>query len=369
MRALGRRLLTLSLLTLSCARGDAPPGTPLVVGAVLPLSGPAAPAGQEVLAGLEMAAAQEDAAPRLVIRSADGEGEPVPAARRFRELAGDPDVAALVGGWLPSTARTLSAVAETGGLPVISLSPLTGAQAQPAATFVMHRVDALARAAARFAREDLEAQRAGVCAVAEADISGLLAEAFTEAFSAAGGEIVWTVSPDRQGEMRMPPGPEDAADVIWVAGKADLAVRCSELTAKTREAAVLTAAGWEGRGLPELADGGVSVYVVSWFSPTDPSPENRAFLEACARAGRDPTPASALGWDAARLVREAAQRGGAARAPIRAALRSGTSLTGPTGRIDLPAADAPETPAVSSISPGGPVFLRRVETGAPEGEG
>ncbi|MGQ0722096.1 MAG: ABC transporter substrate-binding protein [Candidatus Eiseniibacteriota bacterium] len=354
-------------LTLSASEpSEAPADRPIVLGAVLPLSGEEAHTGEEILEGLELAAEVEDAAPPLAIRAADGEAAPAASVHAFRELAGDPEVSAVVGGWFASTGRTLTAVAGTAGVPLLVLSPLAGASQGD--VFPLHRISALGEAAARFAYDELDARRAGILRLPGGEVSGRLADAFAAAFTRPDSRLVWSISPDGAGRLALPAGPAEPVDAIFVAGAGEWAERCSALGASTREAAILTVTGWQTDGLDRLAAGGVPVYLVSFFSATDPSPANRRLLEACARTGREPTPALALGWDVGRLIRHAALVGGRDRDGIRTGLRGGAPFSGATGRLDFGWAGTPrETPAVSSLSSAGLVFLRRVEVPAQGG--
>jgi ABC-type branched-subunit amino acid transport system substrate-binding protein len=350
-----------------CDRSNAPAEPPVVVGAVLPLSGEEAHTGQEILEGLTLAAETEDAAPVLDVRAVDGEAAPSPSVQRFRELAADPEVSAVVGGWFASTGRTLSAVAGTAGVPFLCLSPFAAAGAR-GDVYPLHRISALAEGAAIFAYDELGARRAGVLRLSGGEVSGRLAQAFATAFARSDSRIAWTISPDGAGTLALPPGPAEPVDAIFVAGPGEWAERCSALGPSTREAAILTVTGWDPEGLERAAAKGAPVYLVSFFSSTDPSPANRRLLEACARAGREPTPALALGWDVGRLLRHAALVGGRDRAGLRAGLRGGAPFSGATGRLEFgPAGAARETPAVSSLSPAGVVFLRRVEVPIPGG--
>jgi ABC-type branched-subunit amino acid transport system substrate-binding protein len=346
----------------ACDRSEAPADQRVVLGAVLPLSGEEAHTGEEILQGLRLAAEVEDAAPLLAIRAADGEAAPAASVHAFRELAADPEVSAVVGGWFASTGRTLIAVAGTAGVPLLVLSPLAAAPGGQGDTFPLHRISALGEAAAWFAYDELDARRAGILRLPGSEVSGRLADSFAAAFARPDSRLAWSISPDGAGTLSLPPGPAEPVDAIFVAGPGEWAARCSALGPSTREAAILTTTGWQADGLDRLAAGGAPVYLVSFFSATDPSPANRRLLEACARAGREPTPALALGWDVGRLVRHAALVGGRDRDGVRAGLRGGAPFSGATGRLDFGwAGTARETPAVSSLSSAGVVFLRRVE--------
>jgi ABC-type branched-subunit amino acid transport system substrate-binding protein len=359
--------LAVALSLAGCGGRDASRRGVLGVGAVLPLSGPDGRTGEQILSGLELACDEDGPGPLATVHAIDGLGRPLESARAYRELASDPDVHVAVGGWFASTARAIAALGGTaaggsGGLPFLALSPLASPREVPALCFPVHRIEALATAAAAFARTDLGARSAGVARQADHEVARLLADAFVREFLRDGGRVAWDVTMDAAGALVLPPGPEPKLDVLYVAGPGDAAAKASGHSARTRSAAVLTADGWSRTGLAELAEEGVAVYLVSAFSATDPSAPNRKLLEACARSGREPNPALALGWDAARLARHAAARGGPSREGVAGALRGGAPFAGATGRIEFPVTGpGSETPAVSSFGRSGVVFLKRVE--------
>jgi ABC-type branched-subunit amino acid transport system substrate-binding protein len=97
------------------------------LGVVLPLSGPYAPFGEEGLRGVLMAAgvfgsqAQDGDAPlRIVVR--DSQGQPALAADAVRELAGDSEIAAIVGPLVSAECEAAAAAAEELGVPLLTLT-------------------------------------------------------------------------------------------------------------------------------------------------------------------------------------------------------------------------------------------------------
>ncbi|MGH2570096.1 MAG: hypothetical protein ACRDGR_02645, partial [bacterium] len=73
-----------SALVPACAERPADPGSGIVIGAILPLSGPDGESGRDLLQGLELAAAAAD--PPITVLPVDGEGKAAASARRLREL-------------------------------------------------------------------------------------------------------------------------------------------------------------------------------------------------------------------------------------------------------------------------------------------
>jgi len=362
--------LVAAVLLASCqGAADRRPSADVVLGAVLPLSGADAASGEALLRGLELGSRSVGPGPPIQIRVLDGEGEPGPTVRRCRELADDAGVRAVAGGWLASTARAMAAVAGPQGVPFVSLSPLTlpfGRSASPD-IFVLHRLGALASSSARFAREDLSAQVAGVVRLADHEISSTLADAFVEGFRQLGGEVAWTISPDASRHLSLPAGPEIRLDVIYVAAPSEWALDAVFLGERGRDAKVLTAVGWESSNLQSLVNVGATVYVSAFFSENEASPTTEQFLEECRAAGIAPTPAAAYGWDAARLVRHAAARSDGSREGIASALSRTDPCAGATGPLaPWGVSWGPEAPGILSVTAEGWVPVRRVPAVAAE---
>lgn len=98
-----------------------------VLGVALPLSGPWAPFGEEALRGALVAAGvfgqPEDAGRSgVVLRVRDTGGEAAGATRAVRELARDPDVAAVIGPLLADATAAAAAVADREGVPLLALT-------------------------------------------------------------------------------------------------------------------------------------------------------------------------------------------------------------------------------------------------------
>ncbi len=356
----------LAILTGSCGKPESGLPPSVVVGTVLPLSGPDAETGRDVLLGLRLAAEREGST--ITLLPVDGEGTSMASARKLRALARDPRVDVVIGGWLASTARTLAAVAGGVAVPFIALSPLAGASSEAVGNnlFLLHRIGALGQAAAVFAREDLGGEQAGIFLIPGSTASRTLGDAFDREFNAAGGQVAWTISPDEEGRVALPRGPEKKVDVIYVAGPSEWAERCLELGQKTASATILLADGWRLDAVDALVERGVPVYLAGFYCGTDATPAVQELLDACAQAELPASPAVALGWDSLRLVQEAAAAGGTSREAIRTALRMGEPLEGASGNVGhTRSAHSPETPALSMAARGGFVFVRRVEVVPP----
>ena len=360
----------LLLLTVSCDGGDRSPKGPVRVGVVLPLSGPDASSGEELLAGLRLAAERFD--PQLVLEVRDGEGQPDVSVRRFRELSDDSQVQAIVGGWFASTARTLAAVSEPDAPPFVALSPLAspGETRAPTGTFVLHRFSALGEAGAGFAVEDLAARSAGIVRIPSRESSRTAARGFADAFRRSGGDVLWTLEPDASGALRPPPGPPERVEVVFVAGSSAWVRQYLALERPGPSPAIVATGEWTAEEVSELADDGVRLWLVSFFSDGDPAPAVSDFLDHCSESGITPSETVAAGWEAAQVLSGAARPRGGSREAIGAALTAGLRVEGVLGRLDVSGVSPPrESPAISALSDTGLVYLGRRDVGPGEGPG
>ncbi len=371
-----RRLAGSAALFLAVALGACAPeperrAPPLVVGALLPLSGSESERGTQVLAGMKLAFSLAPIDPAVEVRAFDTEDSPALAARRLESRVLDAQAIALVCGWSAAHGRTLAADPRRADLPVVLLSPLAvpRLEATAAGLVPLHRLATLGAAAARFAREDLRASRAAIFENPNFESSRVLGTAFTDAFETLGGRIAWRSSPG------VPP-PAPAAVSAPIADSARIEPPVAFVAAPLRllesaiergpldASALLFAEGWapptnDQPSLPELPG-----YVVSFASEADPAAPAREFRAACERAGLRPTDAVAFGWDAACILVAALVDGARTREALPAWLESRGAWTGATGRVVLRVpADSSETPAVSSLTPSGWAFRRRVDVG------
>src|SRR5690606_1580229 len=157
------------------------------LGVVLPLSGPHERLGRAALDGVEWAQTLYDTPLELVI--VDSQGTPEGAAEALRQLAGQPDVAAVLGPIGAEESRAAAEVAAEEDIPLITLTSAEGIEDLGREIF-RGRVspEAQSRALARLAFDSLGLRRAAVFHPDDA-YGGACARAFVDAFVAAGGEV------------------------------------------------------------------------------------------------------------------------------------------------------------------------------------
>ncbi len=362
-----RRAAVGALVAAALAGCSAPPdaGKGAAVGVVVPLSGPDAATGQQIVEGMRLAAGGSGVPLEILPR--DSHGSPGVAHRRFQELADEARVVAVAGGWSAATARAVAALAAARGVPFLALSPLAAPSAPaPAGVLALHRLSSLGIAGARFAREDLGAGTAGIVRRPGGDAARVLSESFRAEFESLGGRIGWDLELDPR--ARTPAvAPADGVQVVWILGGGPVTGPTSDLGPAVEEAIFLVPEGWPFEGLAPLAASGRSVRWVSFFAPADTTVHVRDFLAACDAAAVPPTTATAVGWDAMHLVLAAVREEGESREGIARALASGGARDGATGGAALPGGT--ERPAVSAVTSEGLHFLRRIAVPAPASSG
>ena len=339
-----------------CPRAK-PPAPPVVVGVILPLTGPQAGYGVSARAGVDLAAAELAAAGgiggralRVVVMDDQSDREVADSAAQ-RLIAHD-RAALLVGEVSSSASLALAQVAERARVPMISPSA-TVPELTRQGPFVF-RVCApdptQARAMARFATETLKVTRFGVLVDLGSTYSPGLAEAFAAEVGRRGGAVVARPQysaddPDFEGPLGALA--EAGAEAVYLPGYAPEVTRIlAAARARGLEVVFLGGDGWDAVevGAPE-AEGH---YLVSHFAPEAPGPEVAKFVAAYRAAYNEaPDAYAALGYDAIRL---AAQAMGAAEGEggdaLQAALSGLRGFVGVTGPVVF---DAHGDPAKSVV--------------------
>ena len=329
----------------------------VAIGVIVPLSGPDAASGQEVVDGMKLAAGRDGVPMEILPR--DSHGSPGVAIRRLHELADQERVLAIVGGWSAASGRVVASAAAARKVPFLALSPLTIPVAPTeSGFFALHRLSSLGVAGARFAREDLAATTAGIAARAGSDVAATLVRAFREEFEGQGGRVAWTLEVDPS--QRLPAaGATEEVSVVWIVGGGPVAGRSSDLGAAVEHAIFLVPEGWTSEQLAPLAASGRAVRFLSFFAPGDTSRVTREFLTVCDSGSVPPTAASALGWDAMLAIRQGVRAENASREGLTRALAGGPPPEGATGGSAL--GQGVDQPAVSAVTSEGLHFLHRVE--------
>jgi branched-chain amino acid transport system substrate-binding protein len=359
------------LLALSALRS----AEPVRVGFFMSLTGRDASFGEASIRGARLAVDEVNAAGgvlgrpmELVVednRSVAGE-----SATAARKLITRDRVVALIGEC--SSGRTLEAapVAQAAGVPLV-----TPAATSPKVTEVG---DAIFRVCfvdpfqgevlAAFARRRLGARRAALLLEAGSPYSVGLAEFFSRAFRAQGGEIVADqryAGADTDFRAQLTAIRSARPDVIFLPG---YYVAAGLVARQARELGLAASLlGGDGFEAPQLLEiGGEALEGACYsthFSAENREAASRRFVASFqARHGAVPNGLSALSYDAVQLVADAIRRAGTTeRAALRAALAATRDFAGVTGRTSLnERRDADKEAAIIRVTKGRLEFVETV---------
>jgi branched-chain amino acid transport system substrate-binding protein len=287
------------------------------IGLSAPFEGLYRDLGYELLSGVRLAVRQRNEAGgvggRYLVEqvSLNDFGEPAEAVQQAREMAADPGVLAVLGGWSPQTAG--AAAAEYERLDLAFLAPMSD-------------WNGLAREAARVAAGDGHLLPAAVLHSPDpADVA--LAQAFVQAYTARGGAIAAVEVP--AGDDWVQPLVQDGVQspgAVFMAG--------DPLSAATWIVA-LREAGYGGilLGGPELGSAilvdvaGRASEGVVFVSPYPSAPHDPEFVAAYRELSGGVSPGPAAGWAYAAANRlleamdvAAGERGQPGRAAVQQAL-------------------------------------------------
>jgi branched-chain amino acid transport system substrate-binding protein len=309
------------------------PLDPVLVGHVVPLSGPERSAGEHARHGILLAVEEANAGidstavPPVRVLHADSRGEDMgPIATRLISVNG---VAALLGGLSPSEIATLAAAAKQYNVPLVAPGTYEGAANDPYVfpTGLMPTCQGIVLA--RFALEELKARRALIATNVDEKRPALdraqsqaVSAAFATGIRRAGGNVVSEFAYKNIDELRNATAKAraDKPAVVLLAGVPEdlTALR----TAGLEERTPILFAGIDGaanhlKSVPS-ADG---VYMATAFA-SDGTPAAIEFSKKYQdRFGEPPDADAGLAYDAARVLFDAIRRaGGGDSARLRQAL-------------------------------------------------
>ena len=263
------------------------------------------------------------------------------AVKRLIEVA---QVQAVLGGTSSSLSLVGAALCQKAGVP-----QLCPAATLPSVTRTGDHVfracfidPQQGRAMARFARQQLKAKSAGVLLEGASEYSKTLGLSFAAAFAWQGGSIAPLESYSRKDQdfkAQLTNLRQAGVDVLYVPG---LCTQVAQIASQARDmgfqTTLLGGDGWDSPRFRELGGAAVvGAYFTNHYSPLQKRPQVVAFVAAFqARYHRAPTGPAALGYDAARLVLDAAARADTPdRAGLTAALRATHDFPAVTGDITI----------------------------------
>jgi branched-chain amino acid transport system substrate-binding protein len=317
------------------------------IGLYLPMTGPAAAMGQMVWEGVQVAHRLQPQVLGLPVKLAlvDTKSDKIEAANAVSRLIEKEKVAAIIGEVISSDTLAGAPIAERAGIPNIAptaTNPLVTQNRKYAfrACFVD---DLQGRVAARFARENLKAQKAAVLIDQAQDYCVGIANYFQGEFKKRGGEIVavsYMQTGDQDFSAQISAFKAKNPDLIYApnyyAENALLAKQLQDLGVK---APILTG---DGAQVPELLSiGGKAVegmYFTAHFHRQGAVTDlGKKFLKAYEEANKKDLDAfSALAGDTYFLLLNAMEKAGGTDGPkVAQALAATKDFPGVTGRITM----------------------------------
>jgi len=347
---------TLSLLLLGCppkpenVGGSADSGTgEIVIGEYGSLTGAQATFGTSTHNGIMLAVGEINAAGgvngrMLKVLTEDDQSKPDEAASAVTKLISQNGVVAVLGEVASSNSLAAAPICQNNKVPMITPSSTNVTVTQKGDyIFRMCFLDDYQGAAmARYVADTLGMKKAAVIIDNKSDYSTGLAKVFSDAFVAAGGEIVATQSyaqGDSDFRAQLTSIKAAGPEVIYVPGYyndiGQIAIQARDLGMKQPLAG---GDGWESPKLIEI--GGKSLegcFYSNHYFADDPSPVVREFVEKYKQANSaTPDALAALAYDAAHVLADAIKRGGSVEGPkLRDAIASTNGFAGVTGTITL----------------------------------
>jgi branched-chain amino acid transport system substrate-binding protein len=328
-------------------------GDEILIGQFASLSGDTATFGQQSNAGVEFAIQELNGkggvlGKKLRVETQDDRSTAEEARTVVTQFASNPNIVAVIGEVASSRSKAAAQVLQAKGIPMVSPSSTNPDVTKvgeyifrvcfidPFQGFVM----------AKFARENLKAQKIAIMRDQGQDYSVGLADVFKEEFTKMGGTITNDVSysakdPDFRSQLSQVKG----ADAIFIPGYYG---EVGTIARQARELGInvplLGGDGWDSDKLVEGAGGpGKALegcYFSTHYSKDDKSERVRDFVKRYSDAHNGEAPAAlvAMGYDATMILADAIKRANSAdRDKIKDALAQTKDYPGVTGNITIDA--------------------------------
>ncbi len=321
-----RRSFTLALVALGltslAAAGCGNKSNDIPVGAFLSLSGSDATFGTDTRDGIELAVEKVNAEGGIKSRKVkvlyeDNKSTTQEASQKVRQLIDRDKVVAVLGEVASSRTIAGGLIANTSKVPLVtpSSTAVEVTQGREYVFRVCFTDEQQGKVAARFVKNELKKNKAGVFFAAQDTYSSGLAKSFREEFKKLGGEIVVDKGYQKgESNFRTYLSELKAAspDVIFVPNYYNEMV----LIARQAKEAGLPGSmfvggdGWDSSNLLEGAGKELEgAYFTNHYAPDVPWPNSKAFLEAYrTKFKHEPTSLAAQGYDAAAVLFDAMKR-------------------------------------------------------------
>ena len=351
---------------------------PIKIGEYGAFSGKEAAFGVSARKGVILAFEEANAAGGVLGRKVellteDNQSKPGESATIAKKFAYRDKVVAVLGGNPSTNSLEAAPVYQLAKIPMVAISS-TNPRVTEMGNYIFRVcfIDPFQGAVlAKFARDTLKVQRAGIITSVNNAYSVGLSKVFREKFTAAGGVIA--------GEQRHSEGDKDfraqltalknaGVDCILHSGNyTEGALICIQARQLGLDVPIFGGDAWEAPQLIEIGGKAVEgTYYSTHGSPESTAPEVQNFVKTFRARwdGETPDSIAALGYDAARMVFDAIKRAGTTdSAKLRDAIAATRDFPGVTGHITIDAQrNASKSAVILTVKNGKFVY---VETVAP----
>ncbi|NLK51006.1 MAG: ABC transporter substrate-binding protein [Syntrophomonadaceae bacterium] len=274
----------------------------------------------------------------------DDQGKIDDASNASQKLINQDNVVAIIGATISSCSNAAAPSAQAAGVPMIT--PTSTATNVTENGEYISRICFLdpyqSKALAKFAVDNLKANKAAILYNKQDDYSTGLAVSFKEEFTKLGGTIVeeQTYGKDEQdfnGQLTKIKGTNP--EILFLPDYYNtVGLIAKQAKQQGLKATLLGADGWDSPQLFEIGGDAVEGAIFSaHYSAADPSPETKAFVEAYkAKYQKDPDSFAALGYDAAMALMSSINTAGSTdKAKIKDAINDLKDFKGASGTITL----------------------------------
>lgn len=347
-------------LTGCTKKGPEAPATELVVGEYGSFTGSEATFGQSTSKGLKMAIDEKNKAggvkgKPIKLISIDDQGKAEEAAAAVTRLITQNKVTAVVGEVASSRSLAAAPIAQQHKIPMISPS-----STNPQVTKVGDQIFRVCfidpfqgTVMAKFASENLKAKKVAILRDVKSDYSVGLADYFSKKFKELGGEITNDVSyqsgeMDFKGQLTQIKGSKP--DAVYVPGYyTEVGLIARQARSLGITAPLMGGDGWDSSKLSEI--GGEAIngnYFSNHYTTESTDPTVVDFLKKFKeRYNETPDGLAALGYDAGRILIEAAERAAdLSPSKIRDEIAKTKDFKGVTGKISIDSDRNASKPAV-----------------------
>jgi len=351
-------------------------GGAILIGHYGSLTGSEATFGQSTDNGIRMAVAEQNQAGgiggrQIALKTYDTQGKTQEAGTAVTRLITDDKAVAIIGEVASSLSLAGGAVAQQYGVPMITPSSTNPrvTEGRDMVFRVCFTDNFQGWAAAKFAHDNLKAQKVAVLYDQGQAYSKGLMDYFADAFRQMGGEITTQqayTGGDQDFSAQLTTIRQSKPDLIFIPGyytdAGNISLQVRKLGIKCP---LLGGDGWDSAKLAEI--GGEAIegsYFTNHYAPDEKRPEVQEFVEKYRKQyGQVPDALAVLGYDAAKLLFDAMKRSPSLKgSDLAAAIAATRDFHLVTGVVSIDASRNARKPAiVVEMKAGVPTYVATIE--------